>query len=47
MSCKGNYYHNFLDETFFKYLKAELIWRNRWETRLQEDGAILQYFNSF
>ena len=27
-------------ETFFKSLKAELIWRNRWETRRQAEGAI-------
>ena len=32
-------------ETFFKSLKAELIWRNRWETRRQAEGAIFQYIN--
>jgi len=33
--------------TFFKSLKAELIWRNRWETRRQAEGAIFQYINGF
>ena len=35
MSGKGNCYDNSMVETFFKSLKAELIWRNRWETRRQ------------
>jgi putative transposase len=34
-------------ETFFKSIKAELIWRNRWETRRQAEGAIFQYINGF
>jgi transposase InsO family protein len=29
MSGKGNCYDNSMVETFFKSLKAELIWRNR------------------
>jgi transposase InsO family protein len=27
--------------------KAELIWRNRWDTRRQVEGAIFQYINGF
>ncbi|MEJ6611509.1 MAG: IS3 family transposase, partial [Paracoccaceae bacterium] len=27
--------------------KAELIWRNRWDTRRQAEGAIFQYINGF
>jgi putative transposase len=27
--------------------KTELIWRNRWETRRQAEGAIFQYINGF
>jgi putative transposase len=27
--------------------KAELIWRNRWETRRQAEGVIFQYINGF
>jgi len=35
-------------ETFFKSLKAELIWRNRWESRRQEaEGAMFQYIKGF
>jgi len=36
-----------LVETFFKSIKAELIWRTRWETRRQTEGAIFQYINGF
>ncbi len=32
MSGKGNCYDNSMVETFFKSIKAELIWRTRWET---------------
>jgi len=34
-------------ETFFKSIKAELVWRNKWETRRQAEGAIFQYINGF
>jgi len=34
-------------ETFFKSLKAELIWRQKWATRRQAEGAIFQYINGF
>jgi putative transposase len=27
--------------------KAELIWRNRWDTRRQAEGAIFQYISGF
>lgn len=47
MSGKGNCYDNSMVETFFKSLKAELIWRNRWENRRQAEGAIFQYINGF
>jgi len=33
MSGKGNCYDNASVETFFKSLKAELIWRQKWPTR--------------
>ena len=33
MSGKGNCYDNASVETFFKSLKAELIWRQKWLTR--------------
>ena len=47
MSGKGNCYDNSMVETFFKSIKAELIWRNRWETRRQAEGAIFKYINGF
>ena len=34
-------------ETFFKTIKAELIWRRNWETRRQVETAIFQYINGF
>ncbi len=47
MSGKGNCYDNAADETFFKSLKAELIWRQTWPTRRQTEAAIYQYINWF
>jgi len=47
MSGKGNYYDNAAVETFFKTIKAELIWRRTWETRRQAETAIFQYINGF
>jgi hypothetical protein len=35
------------DVRHFKSIKAELIWRTRWETRRQAEGAIFQYINGF
>jgi putative transposase len=47
MSGKGNCYDNSMVETFFKPIKAELIWRNRWDTRRQAEGVIFQYIKGF
>jgi putative transposase len=47
MSGKVNCYDNSMVETFFKSIKAELIWRNRGDTRRQAEGAIFQYINTF
>ncbi|MEC3947758.1 IS3 family transposase [Sphingobium sp. HWE2-09] len=47
MSGKGNCYDNESVETFFKSLKAELIWRQSWPTRRQAEAAIFQYINGF
>jgi len=47
MSGKRNCYDNSMVETFFKSIKAELILRNRWETRRQAEGTIFQYINGF
>lgn len=47
MSGKGNCYDNAAVETFFKSLKAELIWRHSWQTRREVELALFQYINGF
>ena len=47
MSGKGNCYDNAACESFFKTLKAELIWRSSWETRQQARIRICEYINGF
>lgn len=47
MSGKGNCFDNAAVETFFKSLKAELIWRQQWQTRHQLEAALFQYINGF
>lgn len=47
MSGKGNCYDNAAVETFFKTIKAELIWRKPWDTRRQAEMAIFEYINGF
>jgi putative transposase len=47
MSRKGNCWDNAVSETFFKTLKAELIWHQHWQTRRQVEGALFQYINGF
>ena len=47
MSGKGNCYDNSAVETFFKSLKAELIWRHSWTTRRETEMALFQYINGF
>ena len=38
---------NAVVETFFKTLKAELIWRSIWQTRRQTEAALFEYINGF
>lgn len=47
MSGKGNCYDNAAVETFFKTIKAELIWRHHWPTRRAAELAIFSYINGF
>ncbi|MBV7256142.1 IS3 family transposase [Pacificimonas sp. WHA3] len=47
MSGKGNCYDNSAVETFFKTIKAELIWRRSWQTRRDAQMAIFEYINGF
>jgi transposase InsO family protein len=41
ISSKGNCYINAAVETFFKTIKAELVWRRNWETHRQAETSIL------
>ena len=47
MSGKGNCYDNAAVESFFKSLKAEMIWRRNWQTRREVEIAIFEYINGF
>ena len=47
MSGKGNCYDNAAVETVFKTIKAELIWRDTWETRRQAEMATFEYTTGF
>ena len=47
MSGKGNCYDNSAVESFFKSLKAELIWRRNWPTRREVEVARFEYINGF
>jgi hypothetical protein len=47
MSGKGNCYDNAAVETFFKTIKAELIWRHPWGMRRQAEMSIAECINGF
>jgi transposase InsO family protein len=47
MSGKGNCYDNAAVETFFKTIKAELIWRDTWNTCRHAEMAVFEYINGF
>lgn len=47
MSGKGNCYDNSAVESFFKSLKAELVWRHNWQTRREVEIALFDYINGF
>lgn len=47
MSGKGNCYDNSTVESFFKSLKAELVWRRAWKTRCEAESALFEYINGF
>ncbi len=34
-------------ESFFKFLKAELVWRRNWQTRREVEIALFEYINGF
>jgi len=45
MNGKGTFYDNAAVETSFKIIKADLIWRQPWETRRRAEMAIFEYKN--
>lgn len=47
MSGKGNCYDNSAVESFFKSLKAELVWRHNSQTRREVEVALFEYINGF
>ena len=47
MSGRGNCYDNAMVETFFKTIKAELIWPVAWQTRQQARNAVARYIDGF
>ena len=47
MSGKGNCHDNAVVETFFKTLKAALIWRRGWDTRHPAEIALFESINGF
>lgn len=47
MSGTGNCYDNAAVETFFKTIKAELLWQQSWRTRRDTEVAIFEYINGF
>lgn len=47
MSGKGNCYDNAPTESFFKTIRAELIWRKIWPTRRHAETAIFHYIDGF
>ena len=47
MSRKGNCWDNAVAESFFKTLKMELIYQNRYETRKQAELSIFEYIEGF
>lgn len=47
MSGTGNCYDNAAVETFFKTIKAEMLWQRSWRTRRDAEVAIFEYINGF
>jgi putative transposase len=45
MSGKGDCYDNSAVVTFFKTIKAELLWQGSWRTRRDAEVAIFEYIN--
>ena len=47
MSRKGNCWDNAVAESFFKTLKVELVYQNKYETRQQAELSIFEYIETW
>ncbi len=47
MSGKGNCYDNAVAESFFKTLKTELVYQNKYETRNHAKNSVFEYIETF
>ncbi len=47
MSGKGNCYDNAVAESFFKTLKTELVYQNKYETRDNAKNSVFEYIEAF
>ena len=47
MSRKGNCWDNAVAESFFKSLKTELIYHNKYQTRKEAELSIFEYIETF
>lgn len=47
MSGKGNCYDNAITETFFKTLKSELVYFEKYQTRQQAHSSLFEYIELF
>lgn len=47
MRGKGDCYDNSAVESFFKSLKAELVWRRNWRIRREAEVSLFEYINGF
>ena len=47
MSGNGNCYDNAAVETFFKTLKAEMVWKTAFQTRKEAKKDLFKYINGF
>ncbi len=47
MSRKGNYGDNALAESFFKTIKTELVYRNRYEDKNQAAVSIFEWIETW
>jgi transposase InsO family protein len=47
MSRKGNCWDNAVAESFFKTLKAELVYQNKYQTKQEAELSIFEYIETF